>query len=138
MSTAILWATLGGGLIGLAASWLLLSRGHLSGISGITASVLHGDSGKHAWKTSFITGLLSGGAILFVAMPNAFRPPDDRPIEAIVAAGILVGFGTRLGSGCTSGHGICGLSRFSTRSLVATTTFMATGFLMATLWGLST
>lgn len=133
MNTDLLAATqaLGGGaLIGLA-SWLLLaSLGRVAGISGIAASALAPSSSEaapdRAWRWAFLLGLIAGGA-LFTAWLNP-AVIAARPISLLVAAGLLVGVGTVYGSGCTSGHGVCGLGRRSGRSLVATLTFMGFGF----------
>ena len=136
MMHSILWATVGGGLIGLAASWLLLAKGRVAGISGIVGGLLVAWNADSTWRSSFLLGLLAGGGVLMATLPEAIVAPTGRPLVAVAAAGALVGYGTRLGSGCTSGHGVCGLTRFSPRSLVATLTFMGTGFMTATLLGL--
>ncbi len=117
-------ALLGGALIGLAASILLWLNGRIAGVSGIVGTLFaRGDGG---WRVSFVVGLLAGGATVSWLLPSAIgTSPASLPLLA--GAGVLVGFGTQLGSGCTSGHGVCGLSRLSLRSLVATLTFMATG-----------
>ena len=124
---------IGGALIGLAASLLLLGDGRIAGISGIVAGLLNPVAGDTAWRVLFVAGLLIGGLGLRVVDPALLRMDLDRSAEALVAGGLLVGFGTALGNGCTSGHGVCGLSRGSFRSLVATLTFMATGILVARL-----
>jgi len=136
MLTSILWATVGGGLIGLAASWLLLAKGRVAGISGIVGGLLGKWDVQSAWRLSFLMGLLLGGGVLMLALPAAIAAPADRSLVLVAIAGALVGYGTRLSKGCTSGHGVCGLTRFSFRSLVATLTFMATGFATATILGL--
>lgn len=123
---------LGGALIGLAASLLLLGDGRIAGISGIVGGLLTPVAGETAWRALFVTGLLVGGLGLHLVDPALVRMDLDRSAAALVLSGLLVGFGTRLGNGCTSGHGVCGISRGSRRSLVATVTFMATG--MATAW----
>lgn len=119
-------STLGGALIGLSASILLLFSGRVAGISGLFAELLafKAPRGVAAW---FIGGLVAGGLVLFLVAPSMFAVTHDRSLPMVAAAGLLVGLGTRLGSGCTSGHGVCGLSRLSPRSLVATITFIATG-----------
>ncbi len=126
-------AALGGILIGVAASMMLLLNGRIAGISGIFAGLLRPRPGDVSWRAAFIGGLLLAGALLVVAAPGSIAPTATRSVAATAAAGVLVGFGVRMGSGCTSGHGVCGLSRLSARSLVATLTFMATGMLTASL-----
>jgi uncharacterized membrane protein YedE/YeeE len=132
---SILMALLGGALIGLAASALLLLKGRVCGISGMLGGLLSTWTSDHDWRLAFVGGLLVGGLILLAVFPAAFHAPTGRSMAAVIAAGALVGFGTRLGNGCTSGHGVCGLTRFSGRSLVATCSFMAAGFITATLLG---
>ncbi|WP_226662170.1 YeeE/YedE family protein [Microbulbifer aggregans] len=122
------YTALGGGvLIGLASAWLILMNGRVAGISGILGGVLDGAKGDRGWRVAFILGLLAGPAIwgLFHTLP-AIDIRASTPM--LVAAGLLVGVGTRYAAGCTSGHGVCGLSRLSPRSLAATMTFMASGF----------
>lgn len=121
----------GGILIGLAVSLLLVANGRIAGVSGILAGALDAAASDFGWRVAFILGLLVGGAALFAAEPTLFALDLERSLLAVAGAGLLVGVGTRLGSGCTSGHGVCGVSRLSRRSLVATLTFMATGALMA-------
>lgn len=123
-------------MIGLAASWLLLAKGRVAGISGIVGGLLGAWNADSTWRLSFLLGLMAGGGVLMATLPEAIVAPAGRSLVAVAAAGALVGYGTRLGSGCTSGHGVCGLTRFSPRSLVATLTFMGTGFVTATLLGL--
>jgi uncharacterized protein len=122
----MLTALLGGILIGLAASGLLLFNGRIAGISGIAAGLLPPWHGEVRWRMAFVFGLLAGGLLLLRVDPSAFGSAYPRSLFTLVAAGLLVGLGTRIGSGCTSGHGVCGLSRRSARSLVATVTFMLT------------
>jgi uncharacterized membrane protein YedE/YeeE len=136
MMESILMATAGGALIGLAVSATLLVSGRIAGISGIVGGLFRQSPTDVAWRTTFIAGLLVGGAVLLALMPEAVASPSGRSLVMVGLAGGLVGFGTRLGNGCTSGHGVCGLSRLSMRSLVATMTFMGTGFATATLLGL--
>jgi uncharacterized protein len=121
----------GGVLIGLSASAMLLLDGKIAGISGILAGVLKPVKGDTLWRICFLTGLLAGGLLLKELLPRAFEFGLIRPFPLLAIAGLLVGFGTRLGSGCTSGHGVCGVSRLSPRSLVATATFIFTGALVA-------
>ena len=117
---------LGGALIGLAASLLLLACGRIAGISGIVGGLLAPAAGDGAWRALFVGGLLAGGVGLRLIDPSLVRMELDRSAAALAVAGLLVGFGTRLGNGCTSGHGVCGLARGSRRSLAATATFMLT------------
>ncbi len=120
---------IGGMLIGLSASMLLLFNGKIAGISGIIAGTLSPAKNDTLWRIVFVAGLLVGGFLLRLLSPQTFVIGITRSWSALVVAGLLVGFGTRLGNGCTSGHGVCGLSRFSQRSLLATVTFIATGAL---------
>ena len=117
----------GGVLIGLSASGMLLFNGKVAGISGILAGVLRPVKADTLWRTCFIGGLVVGGLILRALVPEAFDFGTVRSMGALTVAGLLVGFGTRLGNGCTSGHGVCGVARLSTRSIAATATFLATG-----------
>ena len=121
---------LGGVLIGLSASAMLLLDGKIAGISGILAGVLKPVKGDTLWRICFLAGLLAGGLLLRELLPAAFDFGIIRPFPLLAIAGLLVGFGTRLGSGCTSGRGVCGVSRLSPRSLVATATFIFTGALV--------
>ena len=122
-------ALIGGILIGLSAAAMLLLEGKIAGISGICAGVITPTKGDTAWKASFIAGLLAGGLLLRIFLPRAFDFGIIRPYGMLLLAGLLVGFGTRLGNGCTSGHGVCGISRLSLRSMAATMTFIASGAL---------
>lgn len=117
----------GGILIGLAAALMLLGAGRIAGISGIAARAFGLSSSGMSWSSAwtFIIALPIGA--LLVATLQGGQTPTFAPTQLIIAAGVLVGFGTRMGSGCTSGHGVCGVSRLSQRSLVATATFMAAG-----------
>jgi uncharacterized protein len=125
--TSVLQSLLGGALIGLAASFLLLLGGRLAGVSGIVAGLLQPQRGETQWRAFFVAGMVAGGVALALVRPAVFLPGVARPPLVLAASGLLIGFGTRLGSGCTSGHGICGVSRLSSRSIVATATFMITG-----------
>jgi uncharacterized membrane protein YedE/YeeE len=124
-------ALLGGTLIGLSATLLLWSLGRIAGISGILAGLIGAlpseGSAPRTWRLSFVGGLLAGGLTLLLVAPSRFGPTAPAPSVLLACAGLLVGVGTRLGNGCTSGHGICGLARGSIRSLVATMVFMSTG-----------
>ncbi|MET0387742.1 MAG: YeeE/YedE family protein [Polyangiales bacterium] len=124
-------ALIGGVLIGLAASLFLLGIGRVAGISGILGGLIAPGSerAERGWRGAFVLGLLAiGGMAAFVAPDRLGSSPRSWPL--LVAAGLLVGIGTRLGSGCTSGHGVCGISRLSPRSIVATITFIATGMIV--------
>jgi uncharacterized protein len=123
----------GGALIGLAASIFLLTTGRIAGISGIVGGLLTPRAGDVGWRASFVAGLLAAGVGLFFLAPETIVGSSSRSMAATGVAGLLVGFGVRMGNGCTSGHGVCGLTRMSRRSLVATASFMATGMLTATL-----
>ncbi|MCK6503505.1 YeeE/YedE family protein [Myxococcota bacterium] len=112
---------------------MLLFSGRVAGISGIFGGLLTPKAGDIGWRAAFVAGLLVGGLLLALVAPQVIAPTALRSTPATVLAGLLVGFGVRMGNGCTSGHGVCGLSRFSRRSLVATLSFMATGFLTASL-----
>ena len=122
------WLSLAGGImIGLAAAMLVLLNGRIAGISGILAGAVFSGGNERWWRLAFLAGLLLS--------PWLYRLTAGVPVmqfeagwPALIVAGLLVGFGTRLGSGCTSGHGVCGLSRQSPRSLAATCLFMAAGF----------
>jgi uncharacterized membrane protein YedE/YeeE len=120
-----IWPLSGGLLIGLSAALYLLLDGRIAGISGLTASALGWTgAGVSPLGIGFIGGIVGGAAIAFTYIRHAELTVVSSPM-LLIAGGLLVGFGTRLGSGCTSGHGVCGLARLSPRSLVATTTFMA-------------
>lgn len=119
-------AVLGGALIGLGATVLLLFNGRVAGISGIFFSSMLPKTSDRDWKLGFVAGMIGTGALLAALWPGSVEAaPAPLPIVAI--AGLAVGFGTRLGSGCTSGHGVCGMARLSMRSIVATCLFMAGG-----------
>jgi uncharacterized membrane protein YedE/YeeE len=120
---------IGGILIGLAAGAMLIFDGKIAGISGIVAGVLRPIERNGGWRYFFIAGLITGGISLRILDPAAYAFTINRSVWAVISAGLLVGFGTRFGNGCTSGHGVCGVSRLSTRSVVATASFMATGAL---------
>jgi uncharacterized protein len=122
-------ALFGGILIGLASSALLLFEGRIAGISGIFAGALIPRKDETDWRVAFVGGLVAGGLMLRIVLPAAFDFGITRPYGVLMLAGLLVGFGTRLGNGCTSGHGVCGISRLSPRSIVATTVFIASGAL---------
>ena len=120
-------SALGGIVIGLA-SWLLLAAlGRIAGISGIAAGVLVPVRGDTGWRWAFVIGLVLGGAATALLLQSP--PTASRPAGLLITAGLLVGFGSGLGSGCTSGHGVCGIGRRSSRSIVATLVFMGSGML---------
>lgn len=125
------WAALGGGLlIGLAAALLVLFNGRIAGISGILGGLLRPNervAGDVGWRVAFLAGLLAAPVLYALAAPLPV-PRIEASTPVLIAAGLIVGLGTRYGAGCTSGHGVCGLSRLSPRSLVATLAFMAAGF----------
>jgi uncharacterized membrane protein YedE/YeeE len=121
-------SALGGVMIGLAVAALYFFNGKFLGVSGITAALLGSDHSGKRWRLTFIAGLLAGGALLLVFHPVALSKSSPYSIPVLIVAGLLVGYGTSMGKGCTSGHGICGISRFSARSLVATGVFMIAGF----------
>ena len=120
-------ALAGGALIGIAAAMFALLNGRIAGISGVLGGLLRPAKGDRAWRIAFVLGLVGAPALylLAAALP---KPQIDAGYGALILAGLLVGIGTRYGSGCTSGHGVCGLSRLSPRSLVATAAFMGAGF----------
>lgn len=121
-------ALVGGILIGLAAAGMLLATGRIAGISGILGSALLPPDGNRAWRVAFLIGLPLGAGLVSAATGGLPITITASP-ATLVAAGLLVGFGTQLGSGCTSGHGVCGIARASARSITATCVFMLTGAL---------
>jgi hypothetical protein len=127
--STILPALVGGCLIGLAASILLLFNGRIAGVSGIVSGLVTPRRGDTSWRALFVTGLVAGGLLLPLIRSEPFHGLGATSYPVLVVAGLLVGFGARLGGGCTSGHGVCGVSRLSPRSLIATLTFMAAGAL---------
>lgn len=126
-------AAIGGVLIGLAATLLMLLNGRVAGISGILATCLSPQDNDAAWSATFILGLIL--APLTALLVGYSLPSPEMPASwlVIVLAGLLVGFGSRLGGGCTSGHGVCGVARLSARSIVATAVFMATAIVVVAL-----
>ena len=122
------WPALSGGLlIGAAAAMFVLLNGRIAGISGVLGGLLAPTKGDVSWRVAFVAGLV-GAPLLYALAAELPRPHIDAGYGALIAAGLLVGVGTRYGSGCTSGHGVCGISRLSPRSLAATAAFMAAGF----------
>jgi uncharacterized membrane protein YedE/YeeE len=122
------WSALAGGLlIGLATAMFALFNGRIAGISGILGGLLRPARGDMAWRAAFLAGL-AGAPLVYAIFSTLPAVQVDASDSALVIAGLLVGIGTRYGSGCTSGHGVCGLSRLSLRSLAATAAFMGSGF----------
>jgi uncharacterized protein len=122
------WASLAGGiLLGLASALFILVNGRILGISGILGGLLRPVRGDMGWRLAFLAGMLAA-PLLYVALLGPVQARIDAGWGTVVVAGLLVGVGTRYGAGCTSGHGVCGLSRLSPRSLVATLAFMGAGF----------
>ena len=121
---------LGGILLGVAAGALFLNSGRILGITGIVEGLLNPKSGDASWRLAFLLGLFAAPLVAKLLLPAELihAPRIDANWAMVIMAGLLVGFGTRWGAGCTSGHGICGLSRLSLRSLFATLSFMSTGF----------
>ncbi|NDV89902.1 YeeE/YedE family protein [Alteromonas sp. 345S023] len=131
MNEIYLQALIGGALLGLGAILLMLTLGKIAGISGITHSAITSLSKENYWRWAFLIGLI---AAPLLSAPFGFTLPEDVPVSytTLAIAGLLVGVGTRIGSGCTSGHGICGIGRLSKRSIVATCTFMLTAVITVT------
>ena len=125
--TAYLMPLTGGVLLGLSAMWLLLSLGRIAGISGIAWGSIAGP--ERPWRWLFLLGLLAGGLLAHNVIGQPVPAESAATLWLIAASGLLVGLGTRMGGGCTSGHGVCGLGRRSSRSLVATLTFMTLGII---------
>ncbi len=126
-------AAIGGALIGLSAVLLMLLTGRIAGVTGIFAGLIEPQSGDRAWRATFIVGLIAaplGAAFLGYTMPIPQMPTS---LATIAVAGLLVGFGTRLSNGCTSGHGICGIARLSPRSITATAIFMVAAIVVVAL-----
>jgi uncharacterized protein len=119
---------LGGLLIGIAAALLILFNGKIAGISGILGGLISANRDDRFWRIAFLIGLIIAPTVwqMFYPLPT-IQISSNTPL--VIIAGLLVGIGTRIGSGCTSGHGVCGISRFSTRSIIATLMFMAVGFM---------
>lgn len=123
-------AFFGGTLIGISASMLMLLNGRIAGISGIIKGLLTEPSVRDIyWRIAFLVGLVLGGFGYSMLFPIQIMLPEGINLPTLIIGGLIVGFGTALGSGCTSGHGVCGMSRFSMRSIIATITFLSTGML---------
>ena len=118
------YSLVGGSLIGLAVTLMLLFNGRVTGVSGIIASSLTKPTSEGLWRWMFV-----GGLLIHLIRPDFFANTSGRSSAAVLVAGLLVGYGTVMGSGCTSGHGVCGMSRFSVRSAIATLIFMLAGLL---------
>ncbi|RZF20491.1 MULTISPECIES: YeeE/YedE family protein [Halobacteriovorax] len=129
-----LWPLVGGILIGLSAAMLLLFNGRVAGISGILFNCHKAFVGE-GWRAFFIVGLIVGGVLIKFISPEFFSFDINLSFPRAIIAGLLVGVGTKLGSGCTSGHGVCGLARLSKRSFIATITFMLTGAITVFIMG---
>ncbi len=131
LATDITWieGLIGGTLIGLASSLLLLGNGKIAGISGIIGGLFQSKKSDRSWRVLFIVGLVFGGIITSLINKDSMLFNDIPSFGRATIAAIFVGIGTAFGSGCTSGHGICGISRLSKRSILATITFMLTGFI---------
>jgi uncharacterized membrane protein YedE/YeeE len=120
---------IGGLLIGLATALMMLFNGQIAGISGIVGSMLARKASEVGWRAVFVAGLLLGAFLYMLATGGAMSVRVQSSLPVMVVAGLLVGFGTRLGAGCTSGHGVSGIARFSRRSIVATLVFMGSGII---------
>jgi uncharacterized protein len=126
-------AAIGGALIGLSAVLLMLFAGRIAGISGIFAGLINPHTGDRGWRAAFIAGLVVAPVTAMLAGYPVSMPQMPGSLITVVIGGLLVGFGTRLGSGCTSGHGICGIARISQRSIAATCAFMASAIVVVAL-----
>ena len=124
----------GGVLIGISTSILLLFKGRVFGISGIVAGILKYQKGDFIWRWMILLGLVFGGTLVGITNPEMIPEIPNKPLTYSLA-GLLVGFGTQLGGGCTSGHGVCGISRLSIRSVVATVTFIVAGIMTVGFFG---
>lgn len=127
------WLSLSGGiLIGTAASLFMLFNGKIAGVSGITKGIFSHcpTPQERMWRSAFVMGLIISGAVVIAIAPQMTALPFTMSLPQMIVAGLLVGFGTAMGNGCTSGHGVCGLGRRSKRSLASVVTFMAAGFVM--------
>ena len=132
--SALVDSLVGGALIGAGGAALLFTHGRVAGISGIVGGLLTPSTPDRSWRVAFVVGLIAVG-LVFTALTPAAMAGSPRALPLVVLARLLVGYGTRLGSGCTSGHGVCGIGRASPRSLAAVATFMTTGGLTASLLG---
>jgi uncharacterized membrane protein YedE/YeeE len=128
-------AALGGALIATSLAIMLVATGRIAGLSGVLAGFLRGPIGDGAWRAYFLAGMLGVGALFAWLRPETFDTGTRAPLWLVAVSGALVGLGTRLGNGCTSGHGLCGMSRLSKRSIVATLVFFGAGVATATVAG---
>ena len=126
-------ALVGGALIALSLAIMLITTGRIAGLSGVVAGALRG--GDRAWRLWFLGGMLAVGGAFHFALPTTFDVGGETPMWLVAVSGAIVGLGTRLCNGCTSGHGLCGMSRFSMRSVVATVTFLGVAIATATAMG---
>lgn len=131
-----MFQVLGGVIIGLAATMMLLFNGRVTGISGMVGGILNRQTSDKSWRILFLSGLLLGGLFLHLLQPEVFTLISSATRFDYIIAGFLVGVGTLLGNGCTSGHGVCGISRLSPRSIVATITFISAGVVSVLLFKL--
>ena len=129
----VLMSLTGGILIGIAASMMLLFSGKIAGVSGIFGGMLFQQGAERSWRLSFVAGLIAGGILLYILNAEFFENTSGRGLLAVTIAGLMVGIGTRVGGGCTSGHGVCGIGRLSGRSIVATVTFVLAGMAIVVL-----
>ena len=123
-----------GALFGAGAGLLLIGYGRIAGISGIAAGALRPKPGDFAWRALFVLGLLLGGNAALRLFPHSISLAPPRALPWLIVAGLCIGFGARLANGCTSGHGICGIGRLSSRSIVATATFTVVGAITRLVW----
>ena len=121
-------ALLGGVLIGLSATLLLMFNGRIAGVSGILSGIFIQPAGDRLWRLMFVLGMVLSGLVYQLFKPGAFAEYESLPLALLITGAFLVGFGTRMGGGCTSGHGVCGIGRVSPRSITATFVFMGAGF----------
>jgi uncharacterized membrane protein YedE/YeeE len=128
-------ALAGGALIAASLALMLITTGRVAGLSGVLAGFLRVERGDWGWRAWFLVGMLGAGAIFAAVRPETFDRATAAPLWLVAVSGVVVGIGTRLGNGCTSGHGLCGMSRLSRRSIVATLVFFAAGVITATVAG---
>jgi hypothetical protein len=128
-------ALAGGALIAASLALMLIATGRIAGLSGVFAGILLPEPGDWSWRAWFLVGMLGTGAIFSIVRPETFDHGTPFPLWLVALSGAIVGVGTRMGNGCTSGHGLCGMSRLSKRSIIATLIFFATGVVTATVTG---